>query len=128
MIPIQHGFKPEQLNPATLAFLGDAVYELLVRTHLAQQGSMPAKKLHKAAIELVCAKGQAEAYKKIRPILNEEETAIFLRGRNANVNPPKSADPGEYHTATGLEVLFAYLYLCESTDRIHELFDVILND
>ena len=118
---------PEQLSPVTLAFLGDAVYELLVRTEIVKKGSMPAGKLHTAAIRFVSAKGQAKAMALLESLLSEEEHAIFLRGRNANhVKPPKNADPNEYRIATGMEALFGYLFLYEKNERILELFRLIL--
>ena len=118
---------PEQLSPVTLAFLGDAVYELLVRTEIVKKGSMPAGKLHTAAIKFVSAKGQAKAMSLLESLLSEEEHAIFLRGRNANhVKPPKNADPNEYRIATGMEALFGYLFLYEKNERILELFGLIL--
>lgn len=118
---------PEQLSPVTLAFLGDAVYELLVRTEIVKKGSMPAGKLHTAAIQFVSAKGQAKAMALLESLLSEEEHAIFLRGRNANhVKPPKNADPNEYRIATGMEALFGYLFLYEKNERILELFRLIL--
>ena len=120
---------PEQLSPVTLAFLGDAVYELLVRTEIVKKGSMPAGKLHTAAIQFVSAKGQAKAMALLESLLSEDEHAIFLRGRNANhVKPPKNADPNEYRIATGMEALFGYLFLYEKNERILELFRLILEN
>ena len=102
------------------------MYELLVRTNIVSEGSRPAGKLHKAAIEFVSAKGQAKAMETILPLLDETERAVFQRGRNAgSVRPPKNADPNEYHIATGLEALFGYLYLSEKNDRIHQLFEIV---
>ena len=112
-----------------MAFLGDAVYELLVRTEIVKKGSMPAGKLHTAAIQFVSAKGQAKAMALLESLLSEEEHAIFLRGRNANhVKPPKNADPNEYRIATGMEALFGYLFLYEKNERILELFRLILEN
>ena len=129
MIPIQHGFQPEQLNPVTLAFLGDAVYELLVRTYVVQRGSMSAGKLHQEAICFVSAKHQARAMDALLPMLEEDEKAVYQRGRNANhVKPPKNADPMEYRIATGMEALIGYLYLQEKYDRIYALFDAVIRE
>lgn len=110
----------------TLAFLGDAVYEQLVRERLVLTANMPVKKLHSAAVEHVRAAYQSKAVDVILPVLSEEETEIFKRGRNATGNTvPKSSNPIEYRRATALEALFGYLYLTENNKRIVELFDII---
>ncbi len=111
----------------TLAFLGDAVYEQLVRERLVLTANMPVKKLHAAAVEKVRAAYQSKAVDVILPILSEEETEILKRGRNATGNTvPKSSNPIEYRRATALETLFGYLYLTENNNkRIVELFDII---
>ena len=116
----------KNLNPSVLAFVGDAVYELYVRKHIASI-NRPSGELHSLSVKMVCAPSQAEAFKKIEPLLSEEELAIFKRGRNAHIgNVPKSATVGEYHTATGLECLFGFLHLSENTKRTDELFKLIL--
>ncbi len=113
------------LNPATLAFVGDAVYGLYVRTELARV-SRPSGELHRLSVRLVNAVSQAEAFKVIEPMLSENELAVFKRGRNLHTSTtPKSATNAQYHTATGLEALFGYLYLSGEVDRCSELFDVI---
>ncbi len=115
-----------QYSPLTLAFLGDAVYEQLVRERLVLTANMPVKKLHSAAVEHVRAAYQSKAVDVILPVLSEEETEIFKRGRNATGNTvPKSSNPIEYRRATALETLFGYLYLTENHKRIVELFDII---
>ncbi|MBR4761839.1 MAG: ribonuclease III [Clostridia bacterium] len=113
------------LNPAALAFVGDAVYSLKVRTLLADK-SRPADTLHKAAVEFVSAGAQAKAFAKIKEKLTDEELEIFTRGRNFHTNnTPKSSSPAEYHTATGLETLFGFLHLSGKGGRIDELFNII---
>ena len=110
-----------------LAHLGDAVYELLVRTHLCVHGKATGKGLHRATIALVCAQSQSRFADLLLPSLTEEETAVFKRGRNANVHTiPHSADRAEYQKATGLEALFGYLYLQNRHERINELFDLMM--
>ena len=110
-----------------LAHLGDAVYELLVRTYLCVHGKATGKGLHRATIALVCAQSQSRFADLLLPSLTEEETAVFKRGRNANVHTiPHSADRAEYQKATGLEALFGYLYLQNRHERINELFDLIM--
>ena len=87
---------------------------------------MPVKKLHSAAVERVRASFQSKAVEEILPLLDEEELAVFKRGRNATGNTvPKSSDPVEYRRATALETLFGYLFLLGNSERIVELFDKI---
>lgn len=115
------------LNPATLAFVGDAVYSLLVRTYLAGK-SRASGELHDMAVEFVKASSQAKAMKKIEPFLSEKEIAVFKRGRNFHTsNTPKSSSNADYHTATGLECLFGFLHLSGNKTRINELFEIITN-
>ena len=110
-----------------LAHLGDAVYELLVRTYLCVHGKATGKGLHRATIALVCAQSQSRFADLLLASLTEEETAVFKRGRNANVHTiPHSADRAEYQKATGLEALFGYLYLQNRHERINELFDLMM--
>ncbi len=115
-----------QYSPLTLAFLGDAVYERLVRERLVLTANMPVKKLHAEAVERVRASYQSKAVEIIMPLLNEEEETILKRGRNATGNTvPKSSNPVEYRRATALEALFGYLQLTENYKRMVELFDII---
>ena len=113
------------LSPSVLAFVGDAVYGLYVRTKLAEV-NRPSGELHKLSVKLVSAPAQAKAYGLIEGKLTEKEISIFKRGRNFHTSSaPKSATKGEYHTATGLESLFGYLYLEGDTARADELFNII---
>lgn len=113
-------------SPLTLAFIGDAVFELLVRTHLAQEGNRPAGALHRESIRRVCARAQAQGYERIRALLTQEELDAFRRGRNASPShSPKNASSQDYHYATGLEALFGYLYIKGDTPRLRELFEAI---
>lgn len=117
---------PKQLSPLNLAFIGDCIYEILVRETLVKDANRPVNDLHRESVKYVSAKAQTEAYSKIKDVLTEEETAVFKRGRNAKVgHSPKSATEGEYHCATGVEALFGYLYLTDNIDRIKELFSII---
>ena len=112
-----------------LAHLGDAVFELLVRTHLCVQGKETGKGLHRATVALVCAQRQAKFADALLPALTEEELAVFKRGRNANVHSiPHSADRAEYQKATALEALFGYLYLNDRRERINELFALLMEE
>lgn len=116
---------PNLLSPSVLCFVGDAVYGLYVRTALAEV-NRPSGELHKMSVELVNATAQAKAFKIIEPMLSEKEAAVFRRGRNFHTsNTPKHSTAGEYHTATGLECLFGYLYLSKNEKRAEELFDAI---
>ena len=118
---------PRLFSPLALAFLGDGVYELLAREYLLAQGNAPVGKLHTRTVELVSAKAQAEAYRRVASLLTEEEELAFRRGRNANSTKcPKHTDPAVYRCATGVEALFGWLYLTGQTARINQLFAAIL--
>ncbi len=113
------------LSPSVLAFVGDAVYGLYVRTMLSRV-NRPSGELHKLSVEYVKASAQARAFAVIENILTEKEISVFKRGRNFHTSStPKSATVSEYHTATGLEALFGYLYLSGERDRADELFSLI---
>jgi len=124
--------RPEGLSPLTLAFMGDAVYELFVRQELiCRNGSMPAHALHEKAVELVRCSSQAKAYHFLAGsgILDEIETAVLRRGRNnSSVKCPKNANLMEYRMATGVEALFGYLFLAGKQERMSELFHKILQE
>lgn len=110
-----------------LAHIGDGVYELLVRTWLCANGKTTSKGLHNQTVSYVRAPAQARAVEKITEKLSDAEQAVYKRGRNAKVNSvPKNADISDYHSATGLESLFGYLYLRGERDRINELFGLIV--
>lgn len=115
-----------QYSPLALAFLGDSVYEQLVREQLIIHGNMPAGKLHSLAVKFVCCEFQSAACDLIAEMLTEEEADILRRGRNASgINPPKHSKVAEYRRATSLECLFGYLYLLGEQERIVELFKKI---
>lgn len=115
-----------RMTSLALAHVGDAVYEILVRTHLACGGTQTAKNLHSRTIQLVRASAQAEAVKRIQPMLDEDEQTVLRHGRNAKPKSvPKSASVAEYVYATALEALFGWLYLKGRYERINELFEVI---
>ena len=123
---IEKDVDPRQLSPLNLAFVGDCVYEMLVRETLVCDANRPVNDLHRESVKYVSAAAQTEAFAKIKDTLTEEETAQFKRGRNAKTgHSPKSATDAQYHTATGVEALFGYLYLSGEIDRIRELFDLI---
>lgn len=116
----------KQKSPVELAFIGDAVYELLVREYISLTHDAPAVALHKMAISYVRAEAQHSALEKISGMLSDEEADIARRGRNANkVTSSKNATPADYRAATGLETLFGFLYLTANDGRIRELFEAI---
>ena len=118
----------DQLSPLTLAFVGDGVYDLLVREYLVRQANRPVGELNKIKVSMVNCKSQAQFAAKLMPKLSEKETAVYKRGRNAAPKcTPKNGSVADYHSATGLEALFGYLYLNGETDRIDELFEMILS-
>ncbi|MDP4120007.1 MAG: ribonuclease III domain-containing protein [Bacillota bacterium] len=112
-------------SPKSLAFIGDGVFDLLVRELLVCEANCPLSVLNKQKVNMVCCKAQAESYLKISSLLTEEEETVYKRGRNANIIKPKNASLADYHSATGLECLFGYLYLTDRIERIRELFKVI---
>ena len=123
---------PAQVNEITnlgLAHVGDGVYELLCRTYLCARGNKTVLKMHRDTVEMVKATTQAKFADKLKPHLTEEELAYFRRGKNAHTHAaPKAATRQEYAKATGLETLFGALYLLGRTDRLNELFHLLLED
>ena len=118
---IGKGVAPNQYSALTLAYIGDCVFELYVRTYLIKDKDYPVKLLHKEATKFVRAKAQADYFRRIEGILTEEETAVFKRGRNTISHPPKNADMVDYKIATGVEALVGYTYLKGDTKRLMEL-------
>ena len=115
---------PKLLSPLTLAFVGDGVYELLVRKRLVEAGSMPPKKLNAHKVEMVRASAQAAVYDGLEPLLTEDERDMLKRGRNAHTGSvPKNAQLADYRKATGVEALFGFLYLKGDRERLYFLFD-----
>ncbi len=111
-----------------LAHVGDAVYELLVRTHLARQGGQKVHDLHKKTISYVSAVAQARAMEKLLPVLTEEEHKYYRRGRNVRVHAPSGCTLAQYHAATALETVFGWLWLSGQAQRAEELFAMILEE
>ncbi len=116
------------LSTLAIAQLGDAVFELMVRTKLCLESARTAGSLHRSRVTLVNASAQAEGAGKILPYLSEEETEYYMRGRNAKPGSiPKAASRAQYGAATALETLFGWLYLTGRTERLNELFEVIMD-
>lgn len=129
---LQMNFTPAQVNAVTnlgLAHIGDGVYELMCRSWLCTRGDKTVLKLHRDTVEMVKATSQAKYADLLVPHLTEEEFAYYRRGKNAHTHAaPKAATRAEYAKATGLETLFGALYLLGRTDRLNELFQIIIED
>ncbi len=125
-------FTIQQVNAITnlgLAHVGDGVYELLCRTYLCTKGDQTVLKLHKDTVNMVKAPAQAKFADIIKPHLTEEEFAFYRRGKNAHTHAaPKSATRAEYAKATGLEAMFGALYLLGRTERLNELFAIMMEE
>ena len=116
---------PDDFSPIVLAYIGDAVYEVIIRRFVMSHGNVSANKMHKITSSYVSASSQSEFAKKIQDILTEEEKTVYKRGRNAKSGSvAKNQTMSDYRHATGFEALIGYLYLQNKTDRIYEL----LND
>ena len=112
-----------------LAHIGDGVYELMCRAYLCDKGDKTVLKLHRDTIDMVKAPAQAKFIDLLLPHLTEEEFGFYRRGKNAHTHAnPKSATKQEYAKATGLETLFGALYLQGKTDRLNQLFDIIVTE
>jgi ribonuclease-3 family protein len=115
-------------SPLTLAFIGDVVYDLIIRTLVVEKGNAPVNKLHRQVSNLVKAPAQMELFHKIEDKLTEEELAIYKRGRNAkSFTSAKNASITEYRAATGFEALIGYLYLNNEFARILNIIKAGLN-
>ena len=114
-----------QYSPLTLAYLGDGVYELLVRETLVLRENRPNGTLHREALRFVSAAAQSDGVEAILPLLTEDEFSLFKRGRNSDATGHRNSDVIQYKRATGLETLFGYLYLIGRTERLNDLFSVI---
>ena len=126
----QMNMTPAQVNAISnlgLALVGDGVYELMCRTYLCAKGDHTVLNLHKDTVQMVNAPAQAKFADKIKPMLTDEEMGYFRRGKNTHTHAaPKSATKAEYAKATGLEALFGALYLLGRTDRLNELFAMMM--
>lgn len=124
---ISDGVKnPNEYSPLTLAFIGDGVYDLLVRDYLVKIANRPVGELNKMKVSFVCCEAQSKLMDALIPELSEQELSVFKRGRNAQTNStPKNARLADYHKATGFEALFGYLYISGEQERINTLFSLI---
>ena len=129
MTDFSPGLTPEQarmLSPLQLAYIGDSVHALLVRTNLLQKNLL-VRDMHRASNEAVSAVSQARELARVLPLLSTEEADIVRRGRNAHPHhsAPKSASTADYAGATGLEALLGYLYVTGQSERLRELLPYI---
>ena len=120
----EHNSLPGSLE---LAFMGDTIYDLYVRRSIVRRGGR-VQNMHKEAVALVCNRAQAEALGRIESELTEAEAAVVRRARNAHQNPPRNANPADYHRATSIEALMGYLYLTGQQDRLDYLMGIALPD
>ncbi len=112
-----------------LAYLGDSVFELMVRSWLCSRGGVTSSGLHREAVKYVSAQAQAQAARRVLPELTDAEKGVFRRARNTKVHSvPQNADISDYHAATGLEALFGWLYLKGNKERLNQLFQLIMGD
>ena len=117
---------PKELSPLVLAYVGDAVFELFVRSYLVAKGDSKVNTLHNEAAKLVRASSQADLLQRLDSLLSEEEKEIARRGRNAKSGSvPKNADVVIYRISTGFEALIGYLFLTRKEQRIIELMDYL---
>ncbi len=132
LIRSNFGAKEVEINsysPLALAYIGDAIYDLIIRTMVVERGNTAPSRLHQRTTKLVCAAAQSEMSKALQPILTEEELNVFRRGRNAkSITMAKHASMSDYRRATGFEALMGYLYLTDRTDRILELVTIGLKE
>lgn len=123
------GVDLKMLSPLQFAYIGDAVYELFIRTYLIGKSNISVNELHKEAIEYVKAKAQADITHYLEDKLTEEEWQMVKRGRNAKSgSAPKNANLLDYRYATGFETLIGFLYLTEKHERILEIFGMIIDE
>ena len=116
------------ISPLTLAYIGDSVFDLTIKTMVVGQGNAPVNKMHKKVSEIVKAHGQVQMYEAIKDILTENEISVFKRGRNAkSYTSAKNATKIDYRIATGYEALLGYLYLQDKMDRVLELVNIGLD-
>jgi ribonuclease-3 family protein len=113
---------PRQYSPLVLAYIGDSVFDLIIKSKVINDGNAPVNKLHRKTSNYVKASAQAQLFREIEDLLTEEEISIYKRGRNAKSGTvPKNADLMDYKMATGLEALIGFLYLNKKFERIIDL-------
>ena len=114
--------EPSQLSPLVLAYIGDSIYDLVIKTWVIEQGNMQVNKLNRFASNIVKAQSQSEMIGIIEPLLSPAEEAVYKRGRNAkSYTSAKNASISDYRRATGFEALMGYLYLEGEYERMVQL-------
>ena len=117
----------QTVSMQTLAFIGDAVYNVYIRSYLAAQNNRKTGLLHRDSIKYVSAKGQSSTIDKIMDILSEEEIDVYKRGRNTSIHSvSKNVDVIEYKKSTGFEALIGYLYLTKQDERLKEILQMCI--
>ena len=112
----------KEYSPLTLAYIGDCIYDLIIKTKVISEGNKQVKKLHQETSSMVQASAQSEMMRALQPLLTEEEHAVYRRGRNAkSVSPAKNQSLTDYRRATGFEALMGYLYLEKDWKRLLDL-------
>ncbi len=117
-----------EYSAVVLAYIGDAVFELMVRSHIVANGNRKIKDIHHDTVDVVKAESQARIVRQIFEELSEEEQEIFRRGRNAKTSPPKNADMNDYRQSTGFEALLGYLYLQGNEERLNYLIQQVFKE
>ena len=120
---------PKMLAPLVLAYIGDTVYDLFVRTYLVNNSDASVHTLHLKTAKKVCAAAQSASFRRIEGMLTEDELMIYKRGRNSHLGSiPKNASVADYRTATGLEALIGFLYLDGQDARLMEIMETLLKE
>ena len=115
-----------ELSALNLAYIGDTVFDLYIRSYLIKSRTGKVQAMHKSASGIVNAKAQAQAAALVEPLLSEREKEIFRLGKNAKSAPPKNMTPKDYSLATAIEAVIGYLYLTGQQERTDDIFDIIL--
>lgn len=122
LMKFRNGNTAVNYSPLVLAYMGDAVYELMIRTQIISMGNRPVNDLHHRTVQFVKAETQAKLIRAMEPLLTDEERAVFKRGRNAHSNTAaKNASIIDYRMATGFEALVGWLWLTGRTERLSVL-------
>jgi ribonuclease-3 family protein len=127
--PVLDEKQTDALGVSAVASVGDSVYDLMVRTRLCADGITKGQDVHAMRVTFVNARAQAAAAERLKPLLTDKELTVFRRGRNTKPGHiPPSSDRAEYQAATALEALFGWLWLTGKTDRLSELFEVVIRE
>ncbi len=129
MSTVQNDNIKSEYSYSALAYVGDAVFELLARNWAIKNPKVSSGVLHKNVVNIVNAVSQSNMVNKITETLTDDEQEVYRKGRNlAHNSIPKNASPGQYSRATGLEALFGFLYLSGQNERMQDIFDLCMTD